>query len=284
MQISKVGIVGCGQMGSGIGVLSSQAGYETVVSELNEDLLNKGMKNIRASLERSVARGRILKHDQDTILNRITKTTNIKDFKDSDLMIEAIVENLEAKINLFKELDDLCLPHTILASNTSCLSITEMAMATNRPEKVIGVHFFNPVAVMTLLEVVTTILTSEETYDTVKEFGESLGKSVIVARDEPGFIVNRLMTPFLLDAIRILENGVASKEDIDASMVLGCNHPMGPLRLADFIGLDTVLYIAESMYAEYKNARYNPPLTLKRMVMAGHFGRKTGKGFYEYHE
>lgn len=284
MRVEKVGIVGCGQMGSGIALMSAQAGYDTLVSEINEDLMNKGTKAIRATLDRSVAKGRILKHDQERIIARIKTTVDLSSFSDRDMVIEAITENLEDKKRLFTGMDDICPHHTILASNTSCLSITEMAMATRRPEKVIGVHFFNPVAVMTLLEVVTTILTSTEVFDTVKAFGESLGKSVIVARDEPGFIVNRLMAPFILDAVRLLENGVATKEDIDTSMVLGCNHPMGPLRLADFIGLDTVLHIAESMYDEYKDRRYAPPLSLKRMVTAGHLGRKTAKGFYEYYE
>jgi len=284
MRVEKVGIVGCGQMGSGIALLSAQAGYDTLVSEVNEDLMNRGMKAIRASLDRNVAKGRILKHDQENIVARISTTVDLGSFSDRDILIEAITESLEDKKRLFTEMDSICPHHTILASNTSCLSITEMAMATRRPENVIGLHFFNPVAVMTLLEVVTTILSSTEVFETVKAFGESLGKSVIVARDEPGFIVNRLMAPFILDAVRLLENGVATKEDIDTSMVLGCNHPMGPLRLADFIGLDTVLRIAESMYDEYKDRRYAPPLALKRMVTAGHLGRKTGKGFYEYYE
>ncbi len=280
--LKKVGIVGCGQMGSGIAQLSAQAGYDTVVSDLNEELLDKGMKAIRDSLERGVSKGRVLRHDVDDVLGRIATTTSVQDFSTCDLVIEAIVENLEEKKKLFVTLDNLCPPETILASNSSCLSITDMAMVTSRSDKVIGMHFFNPVMIMTLLELVVTILTSDDTYNKVKAFGESLGKSIVVARDEPGYIVNRLMTPFVLDAIRLLETGVASREDIDTSMVLGCNHPMGPLRLADFIGLDTVLYISESMYEEYKDRRYAPPLTLKRMVTAGHLGRKTGKGFYEY--
>ncbi len=280
--LKKIGIVGCGQMGSGIAQLGAQAGYDILVSDLSDELLARGLRGIRDSLERGVAKGTVLRHDLEDVLGRIRTTTSVQDFSDCDMVIEAIVENIDEKKKLFSTLDNVCPPHTILASNSSCLSITDMAMATQRSEKVVGMHFFNPVVVMTLLEVVVTILVSDDTFETVKAFGESLGKSVIVARDEPGYIVNRLMAPFILDAIRLLENGVASREDIDSSMVLGCNHPMGPLRLADFIGLDTVLYISESMYEEYKDRKYAPPLTLKRMVTAGHLGRKSGKGFYEY--
>lgn len=282
MSIRRVGIVGCGLMGAGIAQVCAQAGYQTLVSEVNEELLKKGMKAVRTSLERGLARGRILKRDQETVLRQLKGTTSLEDLRDSDLVIESIVENLGEKKKLLKALDGLCPPHTILATNTSCLSVTEMAISTGRPEKVIGAHFFNPVPVMTLLEIVTTSFTNEETVGKLKEFGESVGKSVVLARDDPGFIVNRLLGPFLLDAIRLLESGVATKEDIDTSMALGANHPMGPLRLADFIGLDTVLYIAESMYEELKDRKFAPPLMLKRMVTARRLGRKTGEGFYIY--
>jgi 3-hydroxybutyryl-CoA dehydrogenase len=282
MNVRKVGIVGCGLMGAGIAQVCAQAGYETLVSEVDDRLLKKGMKTVRTSLERGLAKGRILKRDQETVLRQLTGTTRLEEFCDCDLVIESITENLEEKKRVFKALDELCPPHTILATNTSCLSVTEMATSTGRPDKVIGAHFFNPVPVMTLLEIVTTILTSDETVATLKDFGESVGKSVVIARDDPGFIVNRLLSPFVLDAIRLLESGAATREDIDASMVLGCNHPMGPLRLADFIGLDTVLYIAESMYAELKDSRFAPPLLLKKMVTTRQLGRKSGEGFYIY--
>jgi len=282
MKIKRVGVVGCGQMGGGISQLCTQAGYQTVVSEVNEELLNKGLETIKTSLAKGVEKGRVAKRDEETILSRLKGTTKIEDFSDCDLVIEAIIESIEEKKKLFTVLDGVCPAHTILASNTSCLSVTEMAMATRRPDQVIGMHFFNPVQVMTLLEVVTTIVSSEDTVGAVKKFGESLGKSIIMARDEPGFIVNRLLVPFLLNAVRLLEAGVATREDIDTSMALGCNHPMGPLRLADLIGLDIIYYIAEAMYQELKDHKFASPLILKRMVTAGRLGRKTGKGFYEY--
>lgn len=282
MEIKKVGVVGCGLMGAGIAQICAQSGYQVVVSEINEELLNKGLKTIETSLAKSVEKGKIIKQDEEAILGRLKSTTNIEDFADCDVVIEAVVENMELKRKVFADLDRICPPETILATNTSCLSVTEMAMATKRPGQVIGMHFFNPVPVMTLLEVITTIVSSEETFNTVKSFGESLGKSVVVSEDRPGFIVNRLLEPFLLDAMRVLECGLATKEDIDTSMVLGCNHPMGPLRLADFIGLDTLHHIAEAMYGELKEPKFAAPLILKRMVAAGHLGRKTGKGFYDY--
>jgi 3-hydroxybutyryl-CoA dehydrogenase len=282
MSIQKVGVVGCGLMGAGIAQVCAQAGYQTLVSEVNEELLQKGVKAISNSLERGLAKGRILKRDQATVLRQLQGTTNIEEFRDCDLVIESVVENLEEKKKVFEALDKICPPHTILATNTSCLSVTAMAIATRRPDKVIGAHFFNPVPVMTLLEIVTTMLTSDETVARLEEFGESVGKSVVLAKDDPGFIVNRLLVPFMLDAIRLLESGVATKNDIDASMVLGCNHPMGPLRLADFVGLDTVLYQAESMFKELKDPRFVPPLMLKRMVTARRLGRKAGEGFYRY--
>lgn len=282
MKIEKAGVVGCGLMGLGIAQICAQAGYQTVVSEINDELLNKGLETIKTSLDKSVEKGRIAKQDKVAILGRLKGTTEVKDFAACDLVIEAIIENMAEKKKLFAALDELCPAHTILASNTSCLSITEIAMATKRPDKVMGMHFFNPVPVMTLLEVVTTMLSSEETFNTVRGFGESIGKSVIVATDTPGLIVNRLLIPYLFEAIRMLQVGLATKEDIDSGMVLGCNHPMGPLRLADFIGLDTVCYIGEAMHEGFRDAKFAPPPLLKRMVTAGHLGRKTGKGFYEY--
>lgn len=282
MEIKKVGVVGCGLMGAGIAQTSAQSNYPVVVSEINEELLNKGLKIIDKTLAKSVEKGKLAEQDKAAIQGRVKGTTNVEDFADCDLIVEAAVENMDLKKKIFADLDRICPPHAVLATNTSCLSVTEIAMATKRTDQVIGMHFFNPVPVMKLLEVVTTIISSEETLKTVKAFGESLGKTVIVAKDTPAFIVNRVLTPLMLEAIRVLEAGLATREDIDNGMVLGCNHPMGPLTLADFVGLDTMYYITEAMYAESKDPKFAAPLLLKRMVTAGHLGRKTGKGFYDY--
>lgn len=282
MEIKKIGVVGCGLMGAGIAQVSAQSNYPVVVSEINEELLNKGLKIIDKTLAKSVEKGKLDEQDKAAIQARVKSTTNVEDFADCDLIVEAVVENMDLKKKIFADLDRICPPHAVLATNTSCLSVTEIAMATKRPDQVIGMHFFNPVPVMKLLEVVTTIVSSEETLKTVKAFGESLGKTVIVAKDTPAFIVNRLLTPLMLEAIRVLEAGLATREDIDNGMVLGCNHPMGPLTLADFVGLDTMYYITEAIYAESKDPKFAAPLLLKRMVTAGHLGRKTGKGFYDY--
>ncbi len=282
MQIKKVGVVGCGLMGAGIAQVASQSGYQVVVSEINDELLNKGLNAIGKQLARSVEKGKLTEEEKGKILGRLKGTTKLDDFSDCDLVVEAAVENMDIKKKVFAELDRVCPAQTVLATNTSCLSITEVSTATKRPDKVIGTHFFNPVPVMKLLEVVTTIVSSQETLDTVRKFGESLGKTVIVAKDTPAFVVNRILTPLMLEAIRVLESGLATREDIDNGMVLGCNHPMGPLTLADFVGLDTMYYITEAMYAETKDPKFAAPLLLKRMVTAGHLGRKTGKGFYDY--
>ena len=282
MEIKKVGVLGCGLMGAGIAQISAQSNYPVVVSEINEELLNKGLKIIDKTLAKSVEKGKLAEQDKAAIQSRLKGTTNVEDFVDCDLIVEAVVENMDLKKKIFADLDRICPSHAVLATNTSCLSVTEIAMATKRPDQVIGTHFFNPVPVMKLLEVVTTIVSSEETLKTVKAFGESLGKTVIVAKDTPAFIVNRVLTPLMLEAIRVLEAGLATREDIDNGMVLGCNHPMGPLTLADFVGLDTMYYITEAMYAESKDPKFAAPLLLKRMVTAGQLGRKTGKGFYDY--
>ncbi len=270
-------------MGSGITEIAARAGYQTVVSELDDDLLNQGLRRIEASLAKAVSRGKITPQERDEALARIQGTTNLEDFAPCDLVVEAITEDLEAKKRLFATLDDICPPHTILSSNTSCLSITEMAAVTKRGEKVLGLHFFNPAPVMKLLELVRTILTSDETVAIGRRFGESLGKRVIVAKEMPGFIMSRLLIPYLLNAIRVFENGLATKEDIDQGMVLGCNHPMGPLTLADFIGLDTICNIADMMFEEFKDPMYVAPPLLRRMVLARRLGQKTGQGFYDYH-
>ena len=282
MEIKKVGVVGCGQMGAGITQVCAQAGYQVIVSEINSELLNKGLKSIDSRLGRDVEKGRLSPQDKDGILNRIKGTTDTKDFADCDLVIEAAIENMDLKKKIFAELDKICPKHTILATNTSCLSIIDMAMVTSRPDKVLGMHFFNPVPVMKLLEIVKTIATSDETLEAGQTFGKSVGKAIVTAKDTPGFIVNCLLIPFLLNAIRMLDAGVATKEDIDTGITLGLNHPMGPLALADLIGNDTVLFIANGLYEEFKEPQYAPPSLLRKMVTAGWLGRKTGKGFYEY--
>lgn len=282
MQIKKVGVVGCGLMGSGIAQICAQSGYETMVSEVNEELLNKGLGTIKSQLTKSVQKGKLTKEDEEGILGRLKGTTKLSDFSGCDLVIEAIIEKMELKKQVFSELDRICPKHTILASNTSCLSIIEMAAATQRASQVLGMHFFNPVPLMRLVELVRTIATSEETMNTAIEFSKSLGKEIIIAKDTPGFIVNLLLIPFALDAIRALDNGLASKEDIDTGIRLGLNYPMGPLAMLDFVGLDTTYYIACAMYEEFKDPKYAPPPLLKQMVTAGWLGRKTGKGFYDY--
>ncbi|MBE0481309.1 MAG: 3-hydroxybutyryl-CoA dehydrogenase [Dehalococcoidia bacterium] len=282
MKIQKVGVVGCGLMGAGIAQVSAQSGFQTVVSEINDDLLNKGMSSIQRLLAKAVEKGKMTKEDQDAVLARLRGTTKVEDFAGCDIVVEAAVENLDIKKRIFADLDRICPPHAVLASNTSCLPVTEIAMATKRPHQVIGTHFFNPVPLMKLLEVVTTVISSQETLDTVKALGQSMGKTVIVAKDTPAFIVNRLLAPLMMESIRMLECGLATKEDIDNGAVLGLNHPMGPLTLADFVGLDTLFFISEAMYDETKDPKFAAPLLLKRMVTAGQLGRKTGKGFYDY--
>ncbi len=282
MEVKRVGVVGCGQMGSGIAEVSARSGYQVTVLDMNEELLNKGLERIKSSLGMGVKRGKLTESEKETTLSRLKGTTNMADFKSCDIVMEAIMENLAEKKKIFSALDSICLPHTILSSNTSCLSILDMAMVTKRPTQVIGIHFFNPVPVMRLVEVVKTILSGEDTINAAKQFCQSLGKVVVVAKDSPGFIVNRLLVPYILDAIRMLESGGAIKEDIDQGVVLGTNSPMGPLTLADFIGLDTMLFIADAMYNEFREPKYVAPTLLRKMVLAGQYGRKTGKGFYDY--
>ena len=282
MEIKKVGVVGCGTMGAGIVQVCAQSGYQVVVSEINDELLNKGLALINSVLTKSVDKGRISQQDKDSTLARIKGTTNTKDFHDCDLMIEAAIESMDLKKKIFAELDKICPSHTILASNTSSLSVTDIAMATRRPDKVLGLHFFNPVPVMKLMEIVKAITTSDDTFEVGKTFGESVGKTVVTVQDTPGFIVNRLVTPLILNAVRMLEAGVATREDIDTAITLGLNHPMGPLALADLIGVDVVFFIANTIYEEIKDPQYVSPTLMKKMITAGWLGRKTGKGFYEY--
>lgn len=282
MEIKKVGVVGCGIMGAGITQVCAQSGYQVIASEVNEELLDKGLAAIKRMLARGVEKGKITQQDMDAILGRIKGTKDVKDFSDCDLVIEAIIENIEIKRKVFAELDEVCPPGTILATNTSSQCVVEIAAATKRMDRVLGLHFFNPAPVMKLLEVVRTIATSEETLRIAREFGESLGKTVVITKDTPGFIVNRLLTPFTLNAIRLLEAEVASRDDIDNAVKLGLGHPMGPLQLADLIGLDTIYHSANTRYEELKEPQYAPPPLLKRMVNAGWLGHKTGRGFYEY--
>ncbi len=283
MEIRNVGVVGCGLMGSGIVEVVARAGYDVVVREVNEELLQQGLERVRKSMSKAVERGKLPQAEMDAALGRIRGTVAMEDFADRDLVIEAVVEKMDVKKEVFRQLDAITPAHAILASNTSSLSITELASVTQRPAQVVGMHFFNPVPVLPLLEVVRGFQTSEETLEIARKFGESVGKTVVVAqKDNPGFIVNLLFIPYALDAIRALENGVATKEDIDTAIKLGMNHPMGPFTLMDFVGLDTMLYVADAMYEEYRDPRYAAPPLLRRMVTAGYLGRKTGKGFYDY--
>ncbi len=282
MAIRKVGVVGCGLMGSGIAQVAAAAGFETVVREVSAELLDKGLKSIEKNLNRLAEKGTITEAVMGEIRGRLKGTTKVEDLKDSDIIVEAIIEQLPAKRELFAALDAICQPSTIFASNTSSLTITEIGSATKRPQRFVGLHFFNPVPVMKLVEVVRTIATEPAVYDEMVAFGAKLGKTPVRAQDSTGFIVNRLLVPYLLDAIRALEEGVGSIEDIDNSMKLGCGHPMGPLTLLDFVGLDTTYYISQIMFDEFKERRFAAPPLLKRMVLAGWNGRKSGRGFYDY--
>ena len=277
-----MGVCGCGLMGSGIAQVAATAGYEVTVLEAVQSALDKGMAGIKKSLDKFVEKGTLKAEDRDATLGRLSTTTKVEDLKRCDLVIEAIIENMPAKKELFAKLDGLLAPHAIICSNTSSLCVIEMASVTKRPSQVAGLHFFNPVPLMKLVEVVKTIVTSQQTIDALYAFAARLGKKPILAQDTPGFIVNRLLVPYLLYAIRIYEAGLASKEDIDEGMKLGCGHPMGPLTLLDFVGLDTTYYIAEIMFDEFKDPMMAPPPLLKRMVLAGRHGRKSGKGFYDY--
>lgn len=282
MQIKKVGVLGCGLMGAGIAQVCAQAGFTTVVREVEQTFLDKGMQRIQGLLAKDVSKGKLSADQQEATLSRLRGTISFEDLADCDLIIEAIVENIEAKREVFTALDVLCPSHTIFVSNTSSLTIVEMAAVTKRADRFAGLHFFNPVPVMKLVEIVSAITTSPETVQTLREFSQALGKTSIEARDTTGFIVNRLLVPYLLDAVRVLESGVATKEDIDEGMKLGCGHPMGPLALLDFVGVDTTYYIANIMFEEFREPRFAPPSLLRRMMLAGHLGRKSGQGFYTY--
>src|SRR5690349_21032792 len=282
MAIQKVGVVGCGLMGSGIAQVCAQSGFTTVVREVSSELVEKGLRSIDKNLARLVEKGTLTEAAKNEVRGRLKGTNSLEDLKDCELIVEAIIEQLPMKRELFGTLDKLCPPQTIFASNTSSLTITEIAAATRRPQRFVGLHFFNPVPVMKLVEVVKTISTDPAVYDEMVAFGAKRGKTPVRASDGGGFIVSRLLVPYLLDAIRALEEGVGSVVDIDNSMKLGCGYPMGPFTLLDFVGLDTTYYISQIMFDEFKEKRFAAPPLLKRMVLAGWNGRKSGRGFYDY--
>lgn len=282
--IKKIGIVGFGQMGSGIGQVAAANDYKVVAVEVTDAAFNVGQKYITKSLDRMIEKGKADTAFKEKVLGNITGTTDLHALEDCDLVCEAVVENMVVKKEVYTHIDKICKKETIFASNTSSLSIGDMAAVTTRQDRFVGLHFFNPVPVMKLCEVVKTLDTSEQTYDAAFAFAESVGKTCVTAKDSPGFIVNVLLVPYLLDAIRCYERGLATKEDIDNGMMFGCGHPMGPLTLTDFIGLDTILYIADIMFDEFKDSHYSAPPLLRRMVNAGYLGKKTKKGFYDYNK
>ena len=282
MAIRRVGVVGCGLMGGGVAQTCAQSGYETVVLEVNQQLLDKGIQRIQGAWDTLASKGKLGQGQVDEYRARLHGTLEMADFANCDLVIEAVLENMEEKLRLFPALDHIVKPEALLLTNTSSLNVTQMGAVTKRPDKVCGIHFFNPVPVMKLVEIVKTISTSEETIETVSQFAVSLGKTTVLAKDTAGFIVNFLLIPYLLAAIRMLENGVATRDDIDTAMKLGCGYPMGPFTLLDYVGLDTTLWAAEAIYEEYKDPLYAPPPLLRRMVISGMYGKKSGKGFYDY--
>lgn len=282
MTIKQVGVVGCGAMGAGIAQLSLQAGYSVIVREMDETLLHKGMDRVKNGLEKLLQKGTLSATDKDAMLQRLSGTVSFGELAACDIIVEAVFEDIQIKKDLFKNLDSLCKKETILASNTSSLSVSDMAAATSRPAQFIGMHFFNPATVMPLVEIIKTIATSPDTLQTALDFSKSLGKVPVLAKDNAGFIVNLFLTPYLMDAMRAAGEGVASVEHIDMAMKLGCNHPMGPLMLADFIGLDVLIKGAATLFEEYKDKRYAPPPILKRMVTMGYLGLKSGRGFYDW--
>ena len=281
-EITTVGVLGCGLMGSGIAQVAAAAGFTTVVREVTDDLLARGKGAITKSLNKAIEKQKIDAAARDAVLGHLRFTTKVADLKDCDIVIEAVTEDLELKNALWKDLDGLCPAHTLFASNTSSLTIAAMAGASKRPDKYVGLHFFNPVPMMPLVEVVRTVTTSPATFERAFAFAQQLGKQPIAAKDNSGFVVNLLLVPYLIDAIHAVEHGVATVADVDKGMQLGCGYPMGPFVLLDFVGLDTTYKIAEIMFAEYRETRYAPPPLLKRMVLAGYYGKKSGKGFYDY--
>ncbi len=282
MKIEKVGVVGAGLMGSGIVETCARAGCDVVVREVDDTALNRGIERVKKSMNTAVERGKTSAEDRDNAMSRIRGTTSLEDMGERDIVIEAAIENMEVKKAVFRDLDRITPSGAILVTNSSSLSSTELGSVTGRADRVAGLHFFNPVPVMKLVEIVRALETSDETMDDLRAFSEMLGKTVVVAKDTPGFIVNALLIPYLVDAVRMLENGIATREDIDTAIHLGLGHPMGPLTLLDFVGLDTTLYIADIMYDEFKDPRYAAPPLLRKMVASGMMGRKSGRGFYDY--
>ncbi len=280
--VKTVGVVGCGLMGSGIAQVSAQAGLKTIVHEANQGLLDKGLGRIKKFLDGGVEKGKIPADVRDATLANISGTLRLEDLADRDLVVEAVTEDIAVKREVFSTLDRVCAPDAVLATNTSSLSVTEIAAYAAKPERVVGLHFFNPVPLMKLVEIVRALPTNDATFERAKGYVDALGKTAVVTKDAPGFVVNRLLIPYILDAIRVYEAGLATKEDIDAGMKLGCGHPMGPLTLLDFVGLDTTYSIANIMFDEFREARFAPPPLLKLMFLAGHLGRKSGRGFYDY--
>jgi 3-hydroxybutyryl-CoA dehydrogenase len=284
MQIRQVGVIGCGLMGSGIAQVIATAGYPTIVVEASQELSERGIRGLEQRLDRLVEKGSLATQERDAIRSRLKPTTDLTHLNACDLVIEAVVENLEEKRKLWRSLDPILPRQAILGSNTSSISITEMMLSTGRPERLLGIHFMNPVPVMKLVEVIRTVATDDAVVDTAVAFVEGLGKTAVRTADRPGFIVNRLLIPYLLDAVRALEQGTGTIRDLDRSMELGCGHPMGPFTLLDFVGLDTAYYIANVLFEEFREPRFAPPGLLKRLVLAGWHGRKTGRGFYDYTE
>ena len=280
--VKTVGVVGCGLMGSGIVQVSAQAGLKTIVREADQALLDKGLGRIKKFLDDGVTKGKVTAEDRDKTLANIKGTTKLEDLAGCDLVIEAVTESIAVKKEVFSTLDAVCAPDAVLATNTSSLSVTEIAAFAKKPERVLGLHFFNPVPLMKLVEIIRALSTNEASFEKAKGYVETIGKTPVIAKDAPGFVVNRLLVPYILDAIRVYESGLATKEDIDNGMKLGCGYPMGPLQLLDFVGLDTTYYIANIMFEEFRESRFAPPPLLKRMVLAGHLGRKSGRGFYDY--